>query len=359
MDKIGIIVVINRHVNGCVYYRQIAPHIESQVNKQFEILITDNTELMSDEEIKKYHIVQRHKGYHSPKQIDRLKKLGLVTIVDFDDYWNLPTYHILYKNYYFEKNGKRKDISDSDKFRAMLQQYDYVTVTTPLLADEVRQFNPNVEVFENAINPEAPMWEINHVKDNIVRFGYFGGSTHWEDVQLLRGTPNKLWQTERGKYNLFLFGHMKGSVTQNYLDIFTDYKRIMEPVKAFPVRPVLHSDQFSSYVQYYNFVDAVLVPLKDDKFNSMKSELKLVEAGFFHKPVIVSDVWPYRYIANENNALLVKKPKDWYRHMRTLINEPELRKELGENLYKTVKEKYDVREVNKKRADFYKKVIKK
>ena len=350
MRKIGIIVVINRSVNGCVYYRQIAPHIELQQTGEFKILITDNLELMPDEQIQEYDIVQRHKGYDSPAQIKRVKKLGLKTVIDFDDYWHLHTTHILYKQY--RKEGTTQKLID------MLNRYDYVTCTTPLLAEEIKRYNKNVEVLVNAVNPDSPMWKIDYVS-HIYRFGYFGGSTHWDDVQLLRGMPNKLWNKERGRYNLFLFGHMKGSVTQNYANIFTDYHRILEPVKLFPIRPVLHTDKNPSYVQYYNFVDAVLVPLVDNKFNSLKSELKLVEAGFFHKPAIVSDVWPYRYILNENNALIVKKPKDWLKHMRALINDPQMGREIGENLYKTIKDKYDIRNENKKRAEFYKKIVKK
>ena len=352
MDKIGIIVVIlpKGRVNGCVFYRQVAPHLELH-NHGFNILFTDNLEEMSDEKISQYHIVQRHKGYDSPKQHERIKKLGLTTVIDFDDYWKLPKNHILHNDY------KRK--GTTQKFIEMLKRYDYVTASTPLLADQIRRFNENVEVFENAVDPTIPMWHDDFVPDRYVRFGYFGGSTHWPDVKLLKGTPEELWRTEKGKYKLFLFGHTRGSISQNYLDIFTSYGRIKEPVLAFPVAPVMHSPERPSYVRYYNFVDAVLVPLVDNKFNNLKSELKLVEAGIFRKPVIVSDVWPYRYVANENNALLVRKPDDWARHMRTLIHEPELRKELGENLFKTIKDRYDLRVVNKKRAEFYRKIVKK
>ena len=101
-----------------------------------------------------------------------------------------------------------------------------------------------------------------------------------------------------------------------------------------------------------------LVPLVDNKFNSSKSELKMVEAGFFRKPVIVSNVWPYKYIINEKNCKTVDKPKDWFRHMKFFIKNKSAIREYGEALYESIKDKYDIRNVNKRRIEFYKEILK-
>ena len=44
--------------------------------------------------------------------------------------------------------------------------------------------------------------------------------------------------------------------------------------------------------------------------------------------------------------------------MKKLIENPNMIKELGERLYETVKDKYDLNVVTKTRAEFYKSLIK-
>ena len=96
-----------------------------------------------------------------------------------------------------------------------------------------------------------------------------------------------------------------------------------------------------------------------NKFNNLKSELKLIEAGFFKKAVIVDNVHPYRdLIKHKENALVVNKYTDWYKHCKYLLNNPNAVTDLGEALYETV-QPYHIKEVNKKRLKFYRDVFKK
>ncbi|MFA5235226.1 MAG: hypothetical protein WC390_12585, partial [Sulfurimonas sp.] len=52
-------------------------------------------------------------------ELSRLKKAGVKTIIDYDDYWSLPQDHILYPMY--RKNGTTKILIDA------LREFDYVT----------------------------------------------------------------------------------------------------------------------------------------------------------------------------------------------------------------------------------------
>jgi hypothetical protein len=42
-----------------------------------------------------------------------------------------------------------------------------------------------------------------------------------------------------------------------------------------------------------------------------------------------------------------------------LVNNPELIKTLTDNMYENVKDKYDIRNVTKKRSEWYKEIVKK
>jgi|GEM_PF-2743919 len=357
----NILVVIQHNINGCVYYRQLIPHTEMHANGEAGVTFIPQTGHLTTKQIKEYDIVQWHRGYMCLPEVRRIAGLGVKCIVDFDDYWQLPRDHILWNDYYFEKingiNVKRKE-TKSDYLISMLRTFEYVTVSTPILADMVRPFNKNVHVFENSINPKYNQWSRGQHPLNKIIFGWIGGGAHKSDIELLRGTPNKLAHDFETKdnYMIRLFGFTEGSVYEKYAEILSDDRKA--PIQLFPPRPTLQKSwNEPSYTQYYNDLDVALVPLVDNKFNSSKSELKMVEAGFFKKPVIVSNVWPYKYIINDKNCKVVNKPGDWFKHMKFFIKNPSAVKEYGETLYESIKDKYDVRNVNKRRLEFYKEIL--
>ena len=105
-------------------------------------------------------------------------------------------------------------------------------------------------------------------------------------------------------------------------------------------------------------------------FNRMKSQLKVIEAGFYKKALIASNIGPYTIdlkhsLQNGNfvdgNALLVDKARnksDWAKYMKKLIKNPSWVEDLGERLYETVNGTYDLSSVTKTRAELYKTLVK-
>ena len=60
-------------------------------------------------------------------------------------------------------------------------------------------------------------------------------------------------------------------------------------------------------------------------------------------------------------ALLVKEERnhsDWAKHIKTLAYNPNMVIDLGERLYESVKDKYDLKNVTRDRASWYKSLIK-
>jgi glycosyltransferase involved in cell wall biosynthesis len=92
----------------------------------------------------------------------------------------------------------------------------------------------------------------------------------------------------------------------------------------------------------YEDIDVALIPLKHGKFNSHKSELKLIEAGTTGCAAIVSNVEPYKaYLKDGYNCLTTSETNGWYRSMKRLINEPNLREDLAGNLALTIAENFN------------------
>jgi glycosyltransferase involved in cell wall biosynthesis len=103
----------------------------------------------------------------------------------------------------------------------------------------------------------------------------------------------------------------------------------------------------------------------------MKSQLKVIEAGFYKKALIASEIGPYTIdlkhaykdgqYTKGGNAFLVSENRnhsDWYKNIKRLMNNPNLVTDLGESLYETVKDTYDLNNVTKTRAEWYKSLIK-
>ena len=102
----------------------------------------------------------------------------------------------------------------------------------------------------------------------------------------------------------------------------------------------------------------------------MKSQLKVIEAGFYKKAIIASNIGPYTIDLKhalkygefvDGNALLVNEGRnhaDWAKYVKKLVKNPSWAEDLGERLYETVKDKYDLNIVTKTRAQIYKTLLK-
>jgi glycosyltransferase involved in cell wall biosynthesis len=102
----------------------------------------------------------------------------------------------------------------------------------------------------------------------------------------------------------------------------------------------------------------------------MKSQLKVIEAGFYKKALIASDLGPYTIDLKhcldhgnfvDGNAMLVNENRnhsDWAKYIKKLVDNPNLVNDMGERLYETVKDTYDLNNVTKNRAEYYKSLIK-
>lgn len=400
MSKINIL-VLPSDTTGVGKFRSLDPHTKLQelYGDEFSVDIDYNPEVNDPNYWKKYQIVHFHRSItRNPDQsahiIKTLNNLGIVTICDLDDYW-LPTKehpaHAIVM-----KNGIHKGIQES------LKLAQYVTTTTEIFKKEIEKFNKNVFVIPNCIDPNEEQFNEKTTESDVLRFGWLGGSSHLHDIQLLSGISTL--DSVKDKFGFVLCGFdTRGSVTEigpdgtekirdikpletvwyDYEKIVTNkFKHVKEDHKEFLHKFI--NEEYSgddqsykrvwtlpvtSYAKNYSKFDVSLAPIKDHIFNKMKSQLKVIEAGFYKKPIIASNYGPYTIDLKhsldkgnfvDGNALLVdpKRPRDWAKFMKKLIDNPSWVEDLGERLYETVKDKYDLNIMTKTRAEIYKSLIK-
>jgi len=404
MSKIRVL-VLPSDKTGVGKFRSIDPHVMLQNNhsEDFHVDIDYEPKINDINYWKQYDIVHFHRTIgqdydNSVNLIQRLNSIGIVTIMDLDDYW-LPT-----KEHPVHQMVLQMKLHE--KIMANLKAASHVTTTTSVFATEISKFNKNVYILPNAINPKEGQFNVKSEPSDKLRFGWLGGSSHLHDLKLLDGTINKLSQ-HKDKFSMYLCGFdIRGTVTEinqqtgeqkqrdikpeetvwaRYEEIFTDnYKTVDPKHKEFlmsfkdeeyvsdvlPFYNRIWTKPVTSYAANYKWFDVSLAPIKNHIFNRVKSQLKVIEAGFHKKAIIASNIGPYTIdlkhgLKNgeftDGNALLVDEARnhsDWAKYMKKLIDNPNWAYDLGQRLYETVKDTYDLNKVTKDRAELYKSLIK-
>ena len=403
MSKINVLVVPSDRT-GVGKFRSVDPHVflQNLYPDDFHIDIIYDVPMNNMEFWKKYQIIAFHRSLSpdfeaSCELIQKLNGMGIVTIDDMDDYWMPTKEHPIHDVIRFNKIN--------EKITANLKVAKYVTTTTTIFADEIMKLNKNVVIFPNAINPNEPQFKEPTPESDRLRIGWLGGSSHLHDLQLLDQSFSKLTQY-KDKLQYVLCGFdTRGSVTEinsqtgehkkrdilpnetvwaNYEKIFTqnystvseDYKKYLNmfTADAYPnemSEPYLRvwTKPVQSYAKNYSKFDVSLAPIKNHIFNRMKSQLKVIESGFYKKAIIASNIGPYTIDLKhsldhgnfvDGNALLVDENRnhsDWAKFIEKLVKNPNMAKDMGERLYETVKDKYDLNVVTKARAEFYKSIV--
>jgi len=406
MSKIKILAVpSDKH--GVGKFRMMDPYkfIGENHSDDIHVDITYNAE-NNDEYFLNYNIVVFHTFIHQTnheENINRIKWLkskGIKVIMDIDDLWFVDQRHPMYHQVKSSKIGEMKI--------EMLKLVDYVSTTTPIFAKTIKdKLNiSNIVIFPNAVNEDEPQFKRETPKSDKVRFGWLGGSSHLHDIELMTNGISSTHNAFKDKVQFVLCGFdLRGTVTEinekgeqrqrpiqpfetvwyKYEKIFTDDYKVLSPEYKNYLNTFLEvpyddinqpyrrrwTKEINTYASNYNTFDVSLAPLVESQFNANKSQLKVIEAGFHKKAIISSEVDPYTLdlisavdegkFNNKGNALLVnpkKNHKDWAKHMKRLVESPNMIEDLGNRLYETVKDTYSLKKVCKDRVEFFKSIIK-
>lgn len=407
MKKLRVLVVPSDRT-GVSYYRSTNPHLalENNYPEEFHVDIDYEPQLNNDEWLKQYDIIHYHRTLGPYEQMEalnkKLKDMGIVTIMDIDDYWAPGSHHPAYL--IIKNAGLDVKIANNVKVA------QHVTTTTDVFAKEIQKLNKNVFVLPNAIDPTEPQFIPKPEASDRLRIGWLGGSSHLKDLEILKGVVNKLG-TEGllNKVQFVLCGFdLRGTHTEidkntgqqrtraitpmesvwyQYERIFTnDYKSISPEYRDFLMKftqeeyPNIANEPYrrvwtkhiSTYATNYNLFDISLAPLEENIFNKVKSQLKVIEAGFHKKAIIAQNFGPYQIDLKDSvkfgggfdltgNSILVdssKNHKDWHGAIKKLINNPDVVKTLQENLHETVKDTYSINKVTEKRRELYLNLVK-
>ena len=328
------IITVGQRNSGVSFHRLFNPLI--YLPKDYAMM----TDVLTEEELEKGYDILFINRYIAGMEVDEVvrlrEKYGFKLVVDVDDYWNLDAWHILYGKYPTQK------VIDHIKVA------DLVICSNNDLAVQIDELNNKWIVIPNALPYGEDQFTDVKTESEKVRFVYAGSVTHEKDIAILKNPMKRVAGDSMVKNNstFILCGYSEDKqVAEVWGRMINDYMCGFK-VDGY-IRGALPVDQ---YMNFYNEADACLVPLVDSKFNSMKSNLKVLEAATKNAPVICSNVKPYsqcKYIIPVNNQ------SDWFTNIKKVVKDAIYRKEMGIANGEWCRENFDLVKVNKLRTQIF------
>ena len=326
--------------NSAVGYHRIMLPMHYMTNRFVRL-----TDTLKDEVFGRHFdivVINRYiDGHTLDELIDFKKRYGFKLIVDIDDYWHLDPWHILYGNY------------PTASIMQHIKAADGLTVTNyklrAAITEELGIHEKKVCVLPNALPYGQDQFTDEREPETArVRFCYVAGNTHLPDVKHIGGAMKRIQSDGniRNGSQFILSGYQDHPVWHKMLFYFKG--AYMENIVLQPGLPV------AEYMNLYNIADVAMAPLRHSRFNSMKSNLKVLEAGAKKIPIITSNVMPY---ATCPHAILATNSTEWYFSVKKLAKDAIYRHEMGQANHEWCKLHHSIWSVNEDRRQFYEYII--
>jgi SAM-dependent methyltransferase len=215
----------------------------------------------------------------------------------------------------------------------LLRAFHFLQTSTEPLAELLRRFNPNVEVFENHLASLPPLPAAREGDQVKLFFGALNRENDW--APLLSGLNNIL--TEACPRVRVQVVHDRAF-----------FSALQTPGKTFePFCP------YERYLELLRACDIALLPLEATAFNELKSDLKFVECAGHGVVALASTTLYERSVIDGVTGLLFRSPAEFEDRLRLLIADPPLRMRLAGNAYAWVRDYRMLAQHFRRRYDWY------
>lgn len=258
-------------------------------------------------------VYQRPTLYTLAQSIEHVKAQGIATVVELDDDLEKVSkaniaYRAIHPMFSQHENWEHLKVG--------CYHADLVTVSTPALLRYARPGRgvvlPNFVPTSLTQSVRAFGWD-----DDRPRIGWSGTiKTHPHDLQTTRGGVADALRS--GAAGLHIVGEGEG--VREALDLPVEIP--MTDTGWLPMK---------DYPDALTAIDIGIVPLEDSEFNAAKSHLKGIEFAALGIPFVASPSPEYQRLHDDHGiGLLAKNRRDWSRHLTALVNDADMRRELGE-----------------------------
>lgn len=297
--------------------------------------------------------------FHRPQDEQRLKLAKLLKSqgkkIVFDNDDTVKDDGGFKFNEYMDKERLEKGLKKLDKQTDdFIKIADLVTCSTTFLADEYRKLNENVIVLPNCIEPfyfDEPLRN----ETDVVRIGVTGSVGITSDVEVLKPIIEHYQHDKRVRLVLFSLPPAKhDKITR---ELYSEEYKFWDSVDIEWQPFVMAEDYYTTLNELK--LDMVIIPRADTYFNRCKSNLKFLENSMLEIPTIAQSFptgdSPYEQNPEDKNYLLLAgNQEEWIAQIEKLINDKELRREMGRKAREYVEENYSIEKNAYKWRDAYK-----
>jgi len=286
-----------------------------------------------------------------------LKKAGKKVVMDNDD--TFKDYGGFKFNDYMNEEKVKRGLGTLNKsIDTFAKEADLITCSTEFLKKEYLELNPNVVVLPNCVDPFYFPEPLRNETD-IVRIGITGSVGVTADVEVLKPIIEHYEHDKRVR--LVLLSLPPEGDNEIYKKLYVDEYAFWNKVNI-----EWHSFVSSDvYYQYLNELklDMVIIPRADSYFNRAKSNLKFLENSMLEIPTVAQAFStgdsPYQGIEDQKYLLLANTFDEWIAQIEKLINDKELRREMGKRAKEYVESNYAIERHASKWYNAYAKLLEK
>jgi glycosyltransferase involved in cell wall biosynthesis len=288
----------------------------------------------------------------NPKLPEMMEQYNVPFVIDLDDslddhdplsdtYRAMGTCEVqLQDGTFLWKDGERgfdleANVQRNKKLKEALTKVHGATTTTLTLRNYIAEYNENVAIIPNAIDPElfADVTANTRGKDEI-RMVWSGGSTHFSDLMAIKPHVGSLME----KYKSLHF-YVVGTAFKGFL------KEL--PEERVHTSPWLRADGHGFRLSCLDG-DIGICPINDTPFNRNKSSVKYYEYSMAGMATVAAGIPPYTDdIADDINGLLYSDLSEFESKVVELIEDPLKRAEIASEGLKYVKKCRDVNDIAK------------
>lgn len=265
--------------------------------------------------VKYFDIVYLQKKLLSPPEAAILRKLAKKLIFDFDD-------AIMYKH---DVQGGHLSRTRYFKFRSVVRKADLIIAGNRILAKYAMKHNKNVVVIPTGVPTDVPVHDYNGQKRD-VRIGWIGGNVSLFYLEMLTPILNKL--SEYVPFKLVVISGAKPKMPEIEMEFI----------------PWSLQNQYEKLSQ----LDIGIMSLPKTPYAEGKCGYKALQYMAVGIPSVCSKVGDIaEIIEHGKEGMLVEDPGDFLDSLLILIQNPSLRKELGQKGRQKVIEHYSLEVIAK------------
>lgn len=185
-----------------------------------------------------------------------------------------------------------------------------IQTSTPILAKELRRYNPEVAIFPNAIATLPPVRNFRDPDQMTLFFGALNRERCWQPLMEVFNAVAQM----AGPRLKFQIVHDK---------MFFD--ALNTPHKSFTP-----TCDYETYLHLLGNSELCFMPLSDTTFNRAKSDLKFIECGACRVTAVASTVVYGDSIEHERTGTLFRDPRQLYDVLMRLLAAPQLGRAMGD-----------------------------